>query len=362
MKRTPDYTFIAVAFALVIFGLVMLASASSDLGKARFGDSFYYLKHQLLFGFSAGLLGFIVGYFLYYRKWEKFSVLLLLLSIILLVLVFTPLGFKAYGAERWLNVFGFTVQPGEILKLTFLVYLASWVGKNIARSRSFLEGFLPFLCLVGFVMLLLLAQPATTTAAIVFGASLFVYFAAGARFRFLILAVLVSVIGLAMIIYLTPYRLNRVLSFLNKDADVLGSTYHINQALNAIGSGGITGVGFGQSTTKLKYLPEPVSDSIFAIVGEELGFAGSVALVLLFLFFIVRGFRIAKAAPDKFSQLLVTGFVSLIGIQAFINMASISGLLPLTGVPLPFISYGGTALAVFLTMSGIVANISKYRK
>lgn len=362
MKRTPDYTFIAITFVLVVFGLVMLSSASSDLGKTRFGDSFYYLKHQLLFGFSAGLAGFIVGYFVYYRTWEKIAIAIFILSVALLLLVFTPLGFKAYGAERWVNLFGLTLQPGEVLKLTFMIYLSSWLGKNTARSKRFFEGLLPFLCLLGFIMALLLIQPATTIAAIIFGASLLVYFLAGAKLRFIFMTITASLAGLATIIYLTPYRLNRILGFLNKDVDIMGTNYHITQARIAIGSGGLTGVGFGQSTTKLQYLPEPISDSIFAIVGEELGFIGSVVLILLFLFFILRGFKIAKTAPDKFSQLLVAGFVSLIGIQALVNMASISGLLPLTGVPLPFISYGGTALAVFLSMSGIIANISKYKK
>ncbi len=359
-SRAPDYPFLAVTLLLIIFGLVMLTSASSDIGKARFGDSYYYLKHQLLFGFLAGFIGFFIGYFMYYRIWERFAIPLLIVSIVLLILVFTPFGFRAYGAERWLNIFGVTIQPGEILKLTFLVYLASWVGKNISRSRSFTGGFLPFLCLIGFVTALLIAQPATTIAAIIFGASIFMYFAAGAKFKFLALAIIVSVTALGTIVYFTPYRLARVTSFLNQSKDTLGSTYHINEALIAIGSGGITGVGFGQSTTKLKYLPEPISDSIFAIVGEELGFIGSMTVVFLFFFFVIRGLRIAKNAPDKFSQLLVIGFVSLVGIQAFINMAAISGLVPLTGVPLPFVSYGGTALAVLLTMSGIIANVSRY--
>ena len=360
-SKAPDYVFMAVTLFLLVFGLIMLTSASSDLGRARFGDSYYYLKHQLVYGVGAGFLGFIVGYFIYYRVWEKISVVLLALSLISLILVFTPIGFEAYGAERWLNIFGVTIQPGELLKLTFLIYLASWIGKNTLRSKSFSKGFLPFIFLVGVVIALLLAQPATSTAAIIFIASVLMYFSGGAKLKFIFLGGAVCIATLTLIVYLTPYRLSRITSFLDKNIDELGSTYHINQALNAIGSGGIAGVGFGQSTTKLKYLPEPISDSIFAVVGEELGFIGSLALVLLFLFFIMRGFRIAKNAPDKFSQLLVIGFTSLIGIQAFVNMAAISGVIPLTGVPLPFISFGGTALAVFLTMSGIIANISKYR-
>jgi cell division protein FtsW len=340
----------------------MLTSASSDLAKVRFGDGFYYLKHQLLYGFAVGLIGFLFTSFFYYRVWEKISVLLLILSLGLLVLVFTPLGLKIYGSERWLNLGGITLQPGEIVKLTFLIYLAAWVSKNKMRRRSVSEGFLPFLTLVGVVTLLLVMQPSTTTAVLIFGASLLTYFTAGARFRFLIAALFLSVLAFSLLIYFTPYRLERVLSFLNPEADQLNKTYHINQALIAIGSGGLTGVGFGQSTTKLKYLPEPLSDSIFAVIGEELGFVGSLFVIIAFLIFVWRGLMIGKRAPDDFGRLMVTGFISLIGLQAFINIGAISGLIPLTGVPLPFISYGGTALAVFLTMGGIIVNVSKYRR
>ncbi len=334
----------------------MLTSASLDLAQTKFGDSWYYLKHQLLNGFSVGLLGFLVGLFLYYRVWERISVPLLLLTLVLLVLVWTPL-----GGERWLSVGLFSFQPSELLKLTFLVYLSSWLARSQSRSRSFLGGFLPFLVLVGAVMLLLLAQPSTTTAIIIFAAAFLVYFIAGARFHFLIAAVLIAALGISLLVYLTPYRMERVLTFLDPARDELGSSYHINQALTAIGSGGWTGVGFGKSTTKLKFLPEPIGDSIFAVVAEELGFVGAVGLITLFLLFVWRGFLIAKRAPDTLGRLLAAGCTSLIGLQAFVNIGAISGIIPLTGVPLPFVSYGGTALAVFLTMSGIIANISRYR-
>jgi cell division protein FtsW len=188
------------------------------------------------------------------------------------------------------------------------------------------------------------------------------YFMAGARMSFLIIAVLIAAITVSLLVYFTPYRFKRVLAFINPEIDPLGSSYHINQAKIAIGAGGLFGVGFGQSTTKLKFLPEPIGDSIFAVIAEELGFVGAVAVVLAFLIFVWRGLRIAKGAPDTFSRVLTAGFVSVIGLQAFVNIAAISGLIPLSGVPLPFISYGGTALAVFLTIAGIIANISKYSR
>lgn len=361
-KTNPDYVFLGFIAILTIFGLVMLASASSDLAKIRFGDSYYYLKHQLLYGFLVGAVGFFVGSVVHYRVWEKLALPILLVGVILLILVFTPLGLKIYGSERWLNIGGVTLQPGELMKLSFLVYLSAWISRNRLRGKSWAAGLMPFLFLVGVVSFLLLMQPSTTTAIIIFGSSLLTYFTAGARFRFLIVSILLCVLAFSIIVYFTPYRLERITSFLNPTVDELGKAYHINQALLAIGSGGFSGVGFGRSTTKLSYLPEPLSDSIFAVIAEELGFLGSSFLVILFLLFVWRGLNIAKHSTDSFGRLLATGFTSLIGLQAFINIGAISGLLPLTGVPLPFISYGGTSLAVFLTMGGIVFNVSKYRR
>lgn len=359
-RGRPDYLFIIILILLVIFGLVMLTSVSSDLGKIKFNDSYYYLKHQLSYGLLFGFIGFLVGSFVYYRKWEKLAPWFLIINIVFLLLVFSSLGISVKGSERWINLGFLTFQPGEFLKLTFLIYLAAWLGKNQMRSKSFYEGFLPFLILSGVVAFLLFIQPATTTAVVILAASLLVYFSAGAKIRFIIGSVILGLAAVAFLVYLTPYRHERILGFLNPEEDVLGRGYHLNQALIAIGSGGLTGVGYGQSTTKLNYLPEPIGDSIFAVIAEELGFIGSILLIILFLVLIWRSLVIAKRAPDIFGRSLAIGFASLIGVQTFINIAAISGLIPLTGVPLPFISYGGTALAVYLTMAGIAVNISKY--
>jgi len=364
-KSSPDYFFLEILLVLIIFGLVMLTSASSDIGRLRFGDSYYYIKHQLLYGLLLGIIGFLIGLFIDFRFLEKLAPLFLILSIISLILVFTPLGFKSGGSERWLSLGPLSFQPGELLKLTFLIYLSSWLSRNLKRSKSFTQGFLPFLFLAAIVSLLLFLQPATTTAIIILAASLIMYFTAGAKIKFLVALVLVTLLGVAVLITVTPYRFQRITSWLTsfkgQNADILGKGYHLNQALIAIGSGRIFGVGYGQSTTKINYLPGSIDDSIFAVIAEELGFVGSAGLVFLFLLFIWRGINIAAAAPDNFSRYLVTSFISLIGLQAFINIGAISGLIPLTGIPLPFISYGGTALAVFLTMSGIILNISRWR-
>ncbi|MBI5733315.1 cell division protein FtsW [Candidatus Jorgensenbacteria bacterium] len=358
---SPDYLFISLLFFLVIFGLVMLSSASSEKAQDQFGNSYYYVNHQIVYGLSIGLVGFLVGALVYYRFWEKFALPLLLLSLALVLLVFTPLGLNIKGGERWVAVGPVSFQPSELLKLSFFIYLGTWIGRSQSRSQSFGNGLIPFLFLVGGVMLVLLLQPSTTTAALIFTASILTYFTAGARLRFLVVAVLIAALAFSLLVYITPYRLTRVISFLNPSVDELGTSYHINQAQTAIGSGGIFGVGFGKSTTKLNSLPEPIGDSIFAVIAEELGFVGGILLIFIFLFFVWRGLAIARAAPDTFGRLIVTGFMSIIGLQAFVHIAAISGVTPLTGVPLPFISYGGTSLATFLMMSGIVVNISRYR-
>ncbi|RJQ29611.1 cell division protein FtsW [Candidatus Parcubacteria bacterium] len=365
---SPDFVFLGFLIILVIFGLVMLTSASSDIAKLESGDSMYYLKHQMLNGLSIGMFGFLVGYFLYYRIWEKISIPLLVVGIIGLCLVFTPLVMSVKGGDRWVDLKLFSFQPGEFMKLAFLVYLSAWVGKNQERGKSFFGGFLPFMVLVGAVMLLLVFQPATSTAALIFGASIITYFVAGAKPRFFVAMVLIGALSFSALVFFDTndagenYRLKRIMTFLHPEDDPLNKGYHINQALNAIGSGEVFGVGFGKSTTKLHYLPEPIGDSIFAVIAEELGFVGAVGFLLFFLAFLWRGFRIATRAPDNFGKLLVTGFMSVLGLQAFVNIGAISGVIPLTGVPLPFVSYGGTALAIFLTMSGIIMNVSKYRR
>ncbi len=361
--HTTDYVFIVVVLLLTIFGLVMLTSASSDLAKTKFGDSYYYLKHQIMYGLIPGIIGFFLAFFVPLKYWEKFALPLLIIGIIFLILVFIPsVGLEEKGAERWLSFGFFSFQPGELMKFIFILFLASWVSRKQARSKTITKGLLPFLLFLGVVLGLLVMQPSTTIAVIIFLTSIIAYITAGAHIRFIIVTLILAAVVFVGLILVTPYRMERVKTFFDKSSDPLGATYHINQAQQAIGSGQLDGVGFGKSTTKLKYLPEPIGDSIFAVIAEEFGFIGSMGVLLGFLIFLERGFMIARRSPDSFSKIITIGFVSLIGMQAFINIGAISGLLPLTGVPLPFISYGGTALAVFLTMSGIIGNISGYRR
>ncbi len=357
----PDYFLLAVIALLVVFGLAMLASASSDLGKTQFNDTYYYLKHQIYFGLSFGIVGFLVAYFMPYQRWKKVSFILLLLGIITLIAVFTPLGTTTGGSSRWLRLGPLSFQPAELMKLIFILYLAAWLSNTkLKRATDFQSGLIPFLLISGLIMALLILQPATSTVVILLGAGLTVYFVSGAPYKYIFGMIALGVAIIALVIYITPYRRARILGYLDKTADIQGQNYQVNQGLIAIGSGGFFGVGYGQSATKANYLPTPIDDSIFAVAGEELGFVGASMLAVLFALLSLRMFWLAKRMGDQFGRLILVGFGMVIALQAFVNMASISGLIPLTGVPLPFVSYGGTALAIFLSMMGIAVNVSKY--
>jgi len=362
-RHKPDFLLVVFIFIIIAFGLVMLASASSDIAKMEFGNSYFYLNHQLLYGLLPGLIGFFIASGIYYQSYKKLIIPLFIINIIMLFLVFSPLGVTSGGASRWLDL-GLVFQPSEFLKIFFIIYIAAWLSGNEKRKDSFWGGFVPFLAICGLVSILLILQPATSIVFILMASAAIIYFVSGAKISYILSAAALAVVLFSGMLYLTPdsYRTQRIISFINPDQNVLSSSYHSNQALIAVGSGNIFGVGYGESTTKIRYLPEPIGDSIFAVIAEELGFVGGLALILCFLILITRIFILAKRSSDHFAQLLLVGFGSLIGIQVFINIGSISGLIPLTGMPLPFISYGGTSLAVFMIISGIIINITKHEK
>jgi len=359
-QHAPDYIILLTAVFLTVFGLIMLTSASSDLGQWKFGDSYFYLKHQLIYGFSIGLIGFWAGSKIYYRRYQNLTVPFLILALLSLVLIFTPLGVSSGSASRWLKLGPITFQPSELLKIPFILYLASWLGNRSYRQQSFWGGFLPFLIIIGLVGTLLILQPSTSAAAILMAVALIIYFKSGAKLSYIVYALMLGIAAFLILSYFTPYRWERIKTFFNPEVDIQSSSYQLNQARIAIGSGGLRGVGYGKSTTKIHYLPQPIDDSIFAVIAEELGFIGAAILIFIFTVLATRSFLIARKVTDDFGQLLLVGFGSLIAIQVFIHIGAISGLIPLTGVPLPFVSYGGTALAVFMTISGIIVNISKY--
>jgi cell division protein FtsW len=357
---SPDLFFLAVVVALLVFGLAMLASASSDLGKTLFNNSYYYLEHQIEFGLTLGALGFAVGYFIPYQKFKKVAFPLLIISIACLALVFTKFGSTINETNRWLRLGPLSFQPAELMKLTYLIYLAAWLSNTkMNRTKDLQSGFLPFALVSGLIAILLLLQPATSTVFILLASGLAVYFVSGAPVKYILGVIAVGVVGVGLLIVVTPYRLSRITGFLHQGANTQGQNFQLNQSLIAIGAGGPTGQGYGQSTTK-SILPDPIDDSIFAVVAEELGFVGAGTLIALFCMYTFRLYWLARRTGDRFGRLLLIGFGTVVALQAFVNMASISGIIPLTGVPLPFVSYGGTALAVFLTMSGIALNVSRY--
>lgn len=357
--QSPDITFLTIFISLVIVGFVVLASASLDLAKIKYNDSFFYLKHQIFYGLLPGIVGFLISYFFGFDFWKKISVFLVILSIISLILVFTPLGFRAYGSQRWLEIGDFSFQPSEIAKFSIILYMASWLSKNYKKKKTFKEGSLPFILTLLFIITPIIFQPATTNPIIITASCLIMYFLSGTNLKSLAFIFLVFVLIFIVSIFFTDYRFSRILNYLNPDQDTTGKNYHRDISVTAIGSGGLTGVGYGKSTTKFLYLPEPIGDSIFAIIGEEFGFIGSFTLIFLYLALIWRGFKIANKTSDVSKKLFVIGAVSIIGIQAFIHMAAVSGLGVYTGIPLPFISYGGTSLAIFITMAGIIFDISR---
>ncbi len=345
---------------LLIFGFVMLASASSNLGQARFGDSAYYLKHQLLYGGTIGIVGFLTGFFVPFAFWRKWAAVLMGIGLVSLLLVFTPLGSEAGGADRWLGFGPASFQPSEVMKLILVLYLAAWLAGRGERASHFFRGFLPLLALLGLVAFLILRQPATSTALILLTAAGVMYFTGGARLRYVMGAALVGAALFGAAVVSTPYRLARVTSFLNPGADPERSGYQLIQSKLAIEAGGLWGAGYGNSVSKLHALPEPIGDSIFAVIAEELGFAGVAALLLVFALLVIKIFLEARRqAHGKFGQLVLVGFGAIIGLQVLVHVGSLSGLIPLTGVPLPFVSFGGTALATFMTMIGIAGNITK---
>lgn len=359
-KQSVDYVVFAAAGLLVIFGLAALASASSDLGELKFGDAYYYLKHQAFYGLSLGLIGFSAGYILNYRIYKKFAPILLILSLGALVLVFSPLGVTSGSAQRWIQLGPATFQPSELLKLFFIGYLAAWLSSaKRGRQKSIGGGFVPFLMISGSIAILLLIQKSTSAAVILMVASLAIYFVSGARKKYILATILLGAVFFGAVIMTSDYRRERILSYLKPESVSEKSTYQLNQALITIGSGGLVGVGYGQSSSK-NYLPERIGDSIFAIIAEEFGLIGSLAVISLFFILVARIFILARRASDGFGKLLLVGFGTIIGLQAFIHIGANSGIIPLTGVPLPLISFGGTALAVFMAMIGATLNISKH--
>jgi len=348
-----DLPLLIVTVILVLFGLLMIYDASSVLAFNLFGDSYRFIKDQTVW-VILGLFSLFVFSHIDYHRLFNLALPLLIIALILLVAVFMPgLGIGAKGAHRWINLHFVSIQPAEFVKLVLALYLSAWFSTK-EKGRL-----LAFSLLIGAVLLLVMFEPDMGTAGIILFEAIIIYFLSGGSVKhFLIGVPILGIIGF-ILIKIAPYRAARLTSFLNVDQSLEGASYHIKQALIALGSGGVFGLGLGNSLQKFAYLPENVTDSIFPIIAEEYGFVGASLLVIAFIVLIWRGFYIASHARDTFGKLFAAGIISFIGIQAVLNLGSMTALLPLTGVPLPFISYGGSALLVDMAAIGILLNISK---
>lgn len=360
-KGGIDKIFLGIAITLLVTGVFMFSSAA--LGILAKDEAKFYgmLFNQILLGLLSGLIALFVLSRLDYRLWKKFAFYILVIAVIVNVFVFVPgVGFSHNGATRWIAVGGLTFQPAELLKIAFVIYFAAWLSWVRDKARTFRYGMVPFLVLTGICGAFLLKQPDTGTFLVIFSAALAMLLVSGARYRDVGLLFSLSVAGVAVLAFLKPYLKARIMTFLNPAMDPLGASYQLQQSLIAIGSGGVFGRGFGQSIQKFNFLPEPVGDSIFAVLSEEFGFIGGAAVIGLFVAFALRGLKIAQGTDDQFGKLLAVGLVTLIVAQSFINIGSMLGMLPLTGVPVVFISHGGTALLFALAEVGILLNISRY--
>ncbi len=360
----PNYKFILILGIILVFGLIMLSSAGAVLAFQKFGDSNYYLKHQLIYGVIVGLLLAWVFSKIDYHLWKRFAFPLIIVSIVLLFLVLVPgIGYEFLGAKRWINLGGLLFQPSELVKLTFLIYISVWLEKRQEKIDDPSYSFVPFMIMLGFLVFIIAGiQKDLGTMIVLAVIALTTYFVAGAPWKHLIWTGLGGAGLFFLLVKIAPYRAARLMVFLNPELDPQGVGYHINQALLAIGSGGFFGLGLGHSRQKFNYLPEPASDSIFAVIGEELGFIFSLALIVLFLALMFQGLKIARKAPDNYGKFLATGVIVWITFQALVNIAAMLSLIPLTGIPLPFISYGSTSLVTLLIACGILVNISRQTK
>ncbi|MDD5415813.1 MAG: putative lipid II flippase FtsW [Candidatus Daviesbacteria bacterium] len=351
-EKRMDLPLLVTTAVLVLFGLLIVYDASVIKGLNDFKDNLYYIRQQLVW-MAIGVFSLIFFTRFNYRKFKFLAVPLLVCSLLLLVAVFIPgLGVSGGGAHRWLRFGNVTIQPAEIIKLTGVIYLAVLFEKKIRA--------VPFLMLVaGITFITAVLQKDLGSSAVFVFTSFAIYFASGGPLWHFVLTIPVGIAAAAALVLTSGYRSKRILAFLDPFSDPQGYTYHILQVLIALGSGGLFGLGLGHSRQKFAYIPEAHTDSIFAIIGEELGFMGGIFVVVLFAILLIRGFRIAQNAEDNFGKILGLGLTSWLGIQAIINLSSMTSLLPLTGVPLPFISYGGSALVANLTAVGILLNISK---
>ena len=343
-----DRTLLGVTIFLVCAGFIILMSASAPLSIKYFGHSYYYIFHQLILSLTFGAFLFFVGLRIPIDWYRRYALIFLVVAIVLILLVFVQgIGFGAGTAQRWIRLGRFSFQPSEMLKLAFVIYLAAWIRSKQNHVATLWKGLIPFLVLISIVGGLLINEPDFGTLGVLVVVSFLVFFLGGGNTRQVIVAGIIGVVLVGIAVATVPYARDRLVVFFSPSDDEQGKGYQINQARIAIGSGRLWGRGVGLSRQKFYYLPEPMGDAVFAVFAEEFGFIGVIFLSGAFFLFLIRGMVVAGRAKDQFARLLAAGITLLVVVQAAINMGALSGLFPLTGIPLPFVSYGGSAL-VFL--------------
>ncbi len=358
-----DKFFLIIVSLLLVMGIAMFISASLGILAKNATTFRAVLFNQLVLGLGLGLIGMYISSKIDFRLWRKFSFFIFLGSILLTTAVFLPsLGWSHGGAQRWINIIGVSFQPVEFLKFGFIIYFAAWLSWAKNRVQDFKFGMLPLAIMLIVIAVILFKQPDTKSFILISVTGFSMLFISGVPMKYVLYLGLGSILVLGGLVFFTPYLQARVKTFLHPSSDPRGSSYQIQQSAIALGGGGTFGRGYGQSIQKFSYLPEPQGDSIFAVLGEEFGFVGVCTVIFLYCLFLMRGLRIANRAPDYFSGLLVSGIVILITVQSFMHIASVTGVFPLTGVPLVFMSHGGTSLMIYLIATGIVLNVSKFSK
>lgn len=358
-----DKKFLSISIILVVVGFFIFSSASLALLAKESSNYSSIAFSQTVFGLFLGTLALIVASRLDPKIWRKSAFFLLLVAIILNILVLIPsIGFEHAGARRWIVIGSVSFQTSEALKLAFIIYFSAWVASVKDKIKSFRSGFLPLLVLFAISAGLLLNQPDTDNFILIVFAGIAMFVAGGGKWRYVFMIMFAGLVGIALLAFMRPYIMQRITTFINPESDAQGASYQVQQSLIAIGSGGLFGRGFGQSVQKFTYLPEPVGDSIFAVAGEEFGFVGSIILLVLFVLFATRGLKIASETKNTFGRLTVVGIVIMIVSQAFVNIGAMLGVVPLSGITLPFVSHGGTSLFLTLLEVGIVLSISRTRE
>lgn len=362
VKRHPDYWIIACAVILLAIGIVMIFSSSAAIALQRYDDPYYFLKRQSAWA-VLGIVAMMMAMRIDYRRYSRYSYLLYALAALGLVMVLVPgIGHSVNGAQRWISLGFATFQPSEFAKLALLIFFAGLLAKKSAEGklRDFQFGFVPNLAALGLIVLLIQLQPDLGTAIMIALSIFFMFIVAGMRMSFIVSTALFTLPFVLISIFTVAYRKKRIMSFLNPWDDTADSGYQIIQSFIALSNGGLWGTGLGASQQKLFYLPEPHTDFIFSIMVEETGFVGAICVLALFMILTWRGFRVGLRVHDKFGSLLALGITFAISAQAIVNIAVTLGMLPTKGLPLPFISLGGSALVMWMISVGILTNISEH--